>query len=103
MCKRIDPEKTGQNLRRICKERKMSADKIAARLKLSDRRIVYYWFSGKKLPSLDRLYGLADILDVLVDDILVAQEKSEKWYFAYFRFVQGIGFLSIDDERQMPE
>ena len=95
MCRKIDPVRTGQNLRRVCKDRILSPDRIIALLKLSDRRIVYYWFSGQKLPSLDNLFALADILDVLVDDILVAREH---WYYAYFRFVQGIGFVAMDNQ-----
>jgi len=35
---------------------------------------IYHWRSGRSLPSIDNLYALAKLFDVLIDDIVVGEE-----------------------------
>ena len=73
MCRVIDPVRTGQRLQKLCQERGLTPKDIMRLLNLSDRRCIYFWFSGENLPSIDNLYMLAGILNIPMDDILVAQ------------------------------
>ena len=72
MCKVIDMPRTGERLRELCKERGLTAKDIQRLLNLSSTRAVYDWFNGKTLPSIDNLYMLSDILDIPMDEIIVA-------------------------------
>lgn len=47
----IDIKRTGWNLKRICKERNISAVKLQTFLGLSCPQTVYHWFSGKTILS----------------------------------------------------
>ena len=76
MCRVIDPEKTGKNISRLCKDKGLSATELATRLNLSDSRVVFYWFAGRNLPTIDNLYMLADILQTPMDEIIVARDAS---------------------------
>lgn len=77
MCRIIDPVATGKNIRTLCKERGLSTNAIAKALSLSDRRTVFYWFSGVSLPTLDNLYMLSGLLDVPLEKLIIAQNKNE--------------------------
>lgn len=74
MCRVIDPEKTGMNINRLCKEKGLSVREIAKRLNLSDSRVIFYWFSGRNMPTIDNLYMLASILQVPMDELIVARD-----------------------------
>lgn len=78
MCRVIDPEKTGMNISRLCKEKGISVREIAKRLNLSDSRVIFYWFSGRNMPTIDNLYMLASILQVQMDDIIIARDEPLK-------------------------
>ena len=75
MCRIVDPIKTGARLKQLCKEKGLTAKDIQRLLNLSERRSVYYWFSGESLPTIDNLYMLAGYLGVSLDEIIVAREN----------------------------
>ena len=66
----LDIENTGRNIKDICREQGVSVDDIACMLGVSAQTI-YSWFSGTKMPTVDHLIELADVLDVTVDELLV--------------------------------
>lgn len=72
----IDNVATGIRLKEICEKKGISADDIKNALHLSDTRSVYYWFSGRYLPSIDNLCMLADLLQTSVDDLLILKPKT---------------------------
>lgn len=76
MCRVIDPEGTGKNISHLCKEKGISARELARRLNLSDSRVVFYWFSGRNMPSIDNLYMIASILQVSIDDIIIPRNDT---------------------------
>ena len=70
-CKnKIDKKATGHRLYRLIEESKMTYAEIAEYLGLQSPRIIYEWISGKKLPSTENLYNLADLFQVRMEDIL---------------------------------
>ncbi len=66
----LDVENTGRNIKDICREQGVSVEDIASVLGVSSQTI-YSWFSSKKMPTVDHLIELADVLDVTVDELLV--------------------------------
>ena len=70
-CKnKIDKKATGHKLYRLIMESNMTYAEIAEYLGLQSPRVIYEWVSGKKLPSTENLYNLADLFQVKMEDIL---------------------------------
>lgn len=66
----LDPENTGKNIRELCRENGRTVEEIACILNVSTQTI-YSWFSSRKMPTVDHLVELADVLNVSVDEILI--------------------------------
>lgn len=68
----IDPVATGENIVRLRKERGMTVRDRQSYFGFEEPQAIYKWQKGKTLPSVDNLYALGALLDVPMDDILVA-------------------------------
>lgn len=66
----LDVENTGKNIKEICREHGVAVDDIACILGVSTQTI-YSWFSSRKMPTVDHLIELANVLDVTVDELLI--------------------------------
>lgn len=66
---KVDHVETGKNITKLMTEQGFTVEKMADKLFLSDRTIEH-WRAGTKLPSLDNLVALAEVLGVGTDDIL---------------------------------
>ena len=75
MCRVIDLVKTGKNIERLLSERGLTARDVQRRLGFAERRPVYFWIQGKNLPSIDNLFMLAEMLQVSIDEILIAKDE----------------------------
>lgn len=75
MCRVIDLVKTGKNIERLLSERGLTARDVQQRLGFAERRPVYFWIQGKNLPSIDNLFMLAEMLQVSIDEILIAKDE----------------------------
>lgn len=75
MCRVIDLVKTGKNIERLLAERGVTARDVQQRLGFTERRPIYFWIQGKNLPSIDNLFILAEMLQVSIDDILIAKDE----------------------------
>lgn len=75
MCRVIDLVKTGKNIERLLSERGFTARDVQQRLGFTERRPIYFWIKGKNLPSIDNLFILAEMLQVSIDDILIAKDE----------------------------
>lgn len=75
MCRVIDLVKTGKNIERLLFERGFTARDVQQRLGFTERRPIYFWIQGKNLPSIDNLFILAEMLQVSIDDILIAKDE----------------------------
>ena len=69
--------RTGENIKRIAKERGFSADRIKDMLAISDRSNVYKWFRGEVLPTVDNLMALSILFGVTINEMIIV-EKTEK-------------------------
>ena len=70
-CKnKIDKKATGHKLYRLIEKSEMTYVQIAEYLDLQSPRVIYEWVNGKKLPSTENLYNLANLFQVQMEDIL---------------------------------
>lgn len=72
----IDMQETGKNIDRLRRERGLSVRDIQDFFGFGTVNTVYTWIRGKKLPSIDNLVILADMLGTTIDDILVTKRVS---------------------------
>ena len=70
--RQINIVKTGERIQKLRIERGLSVRQITDTLGLIPQTY-YNWAWGNSIPSIDSLIGLADILGVKVDDIIVAE------------------------------
>jgi len=75
--RKLNREKTGQNIKRIAKEKHICANRIAERCGLLDERSVSAWYSNRSFPRLQVLVILADMLGVTIDNLLVCDENTD--------------------------
>ena len=57
-------------MKTMCEKKRVTINDIVKRMNIS-RQTVYSWFSSKKIPSIDHLIELSDILSVTVDELMV--------------------------------
>ena len=69
----IDLTATGQNLRRLRREKGYRVADLQTYLGMEYPQAIYNWQSGRNLPSIDHLYAISKLLQVTVNDILVEQ------------------------------
>ena len=67
----INKKATGLKLYRLIEQSGMTFAEIAEHLDLQSPRVIYDWVNGKKMPSLENLYNLAELFNVNMEDILV--------------------------------
>ena len=65
---------TGDNIRRLRKERKVKTSELADYLGFSDVQAVYKWERGACLPTIDNLLALSHLYHVQMEDLLVYEE-----------------------------
>ncbi|MCR5649726.1 MAG: helix-turn-helix domain-containing protein [Lachnospiraceae bacterium] len=72
MRRTLDLDSTCYHIKTICDEKGVTVEFIVGEMNVS-KQAVYSWFSGKKMPSIDHLIELADILNASVDELLVTR------------------------------
>lgn len=70
--------KTGENIKKICKQKGITVKYIQEELNVGAFQSIYNWFNGKTLPSLDNLYALSKILEVSMDNLVIGMSEIEK-------------------------
>ena len=70
--RQVNIVKTGERIQQLRRERGLTVRQITDALGLIPQTY-YKWVWGKSVPSIDSLIGLADILGVKIDDIIVAE------------------------------
>ena len=72
----MDQIKTGSFLKELRKEKKLTQEKLAETLGVSNRT-VSRWETGTNLPDISLLVEIADFYDVDVREIIDGERKSE--------------------------
>ena len=68
----IDLPATGANIRRLRQTKGLSVRDLQQFFGLEEPQAIYKWQRGQSLPTVDNLYALSTLLDVSMNDILVA-------------------------------
>lgn len=71
----LDRDSTCRHIKRISDENGATIGLLSEEMNVS-KQTVYAWFSGKKLPSIDHLIELADILNISIDELIVTKPYS---------------------------
>lgn len=67
----LDAVLTGRKIHNAIKQSGYSIKELQEMLGLSCPQPIYRWIKGRTLPSIDNLYMLSRILDVLMEELLV--------------------------------
>ena len=73
----IDLPATGANIRRLRQNRGLSVRDLQQFFGFEEPQAIYKWQRGQSLPTVDNLYALSTLLDVPMNDILVAANIPE--------------------------
>lgn len=72
----IDMQQTGDNIKSLRLERKITILELQHFLGFSSPQAIYLWESGKNLPTVDHLLALSSVFEVSMNDIIVVKEPS---------------------------
>ena len=70
----IDLPATGANIRRLRQTKGLSVRALQQFFGFEEPQAIYKWQRGQSLPTVDNLYALSTLLDVPMNDILVATD-----------------------------
>lgn len=70
----IDLKNTGKNIKEKMEEKGVTVKYLATVLGFASPNAVYKWIKGETLPTLDNLFIVATILDLKMDDLIVAKK-----------------------------
>ena len=90
----IQPEKTGERIRKLLLEQGYTIREIQGAFGFENPQAIYKWLSGKSLPSIDNFVILSRLLHTTIEDILVIdgdiprfrskyreiRERLNRWY-----------------------
>lgn len=68
----IDLSATGANIRRLRQSRGLSVRDLQRFFGFEEPQAIYKWQRGQSLPTVDNLYALSALLEVPMNEILVA-------------------------------
>ena len=72
----IDPVATGENILRLRKARGLSVRDVQHWFGFEEPQAIYKWQKGQSLPSVDNLFALGALLEVPIEEILVARRPN---------------------------
>ncbi len=72
----VDPVQTGANIVRLRKIAGLTVHDLQTAFGFNSPQAIYKWQNGAALPTVDNLIGLAALLKVHIDDILVVNSAS---------------------------
>lgn len=73
----IDMAATGRNIKRLREEAGLMVRDLQGIFGFTTSQAIYKWQHGTAMPTIDNLVGLAAVLGVPVDEIIVMNEKAK--------------------------
>ena len=94
----IDMIKTGQKIKECIQKTGYAVKDIQKILNLSCPQSIYRWFKGQILPSVDHLYTLSRILEIHMEELIVAKNDTaimekysgEQRLLSYYKFLKKV-------------
>ena len=81
----IQPEKTGERIKKLLLEQGYTIREIQGAFGFENPQAIYKWLSGKSLPSIDNFVILSRLLHTTIEDILVI-DGDISYYIGNFIF-----------------
>lgn len=78
----IDMAATGENIRKLMKERGVTVRDVQMACGFTTGNTVYRWRQGAVMPTIDSLVILAHLCHVTVDEIIVTTQREAKIFCA---------------------
>lgn len=66
----LDKEFTGKVIKTYIELLGLTYEELADKVGLASPRVVYDWIDGIKMPSTERLYALAELFNIRIDNML---------------------------------
>lgn len=79
MIRKISKKRTGIQIRKLMNERGVTVMQVQDYLDIDSPQAIYKWLQGVNLPSVIHLYGLSQILDAKIEEILAEEEEDDEW------------------------
>ena len=73
---RISKVETGRRLRKLMNWHGVTVREVQEEMELESPQAIYKWLNGRALPSLENLLILGRLLNVSMEDLLVAEQTS---------------------------
>ena len=70
----VDITATGENIKRLMVENKVTYKDIQCALCFNTPQAIYKWMRGECLPSIDNMIVLADMFNCKIDDIVIVDK-----------------------------
>ena len=71
----IDLKATGENIKSLMRQRRLTVKEIQDYLRLNSLQSIYHWLSGLSLPTVDNLYALSELFCVSIDSIIKGNRR----------------------------
>ena len=75
---RISKVETGRRLRKLMNWHGVTVREVQEEMELESPQAIYKWLNGRALPSTENLLILGRLLNVSMEDILVAEQNAEE-------------------------
>lgn len=75
----INLKKTGENFKRIRKEKGFTVSQICEAMGFENPQSVYKWQRGESIPSIDNFAALGRLLGIHIEDILVFEDSDPSY------------------------
>lgn len=89
--------KTGEQIRKLRKERNISVEQIRKYLQFESAQAIYKWENGKCFPQADNLMALARLFEVSSADIMV----EDKRYICQEMLEMILDFIKLKNEKEI--
>ena len=74
----VDPVATGNSIKALCYKCGLSASDLRRELGLESVQAVYKWYSGKCIPSIDKLFAMEKLFSVSIHEIVVFYQNRQE-------------------------
>ena len=78
----IDMAATGENIRKLMKERGVTVRDVQRACGFTTGNTVYKWIHGCAMPTIDNMVILAHLCNVTIDDIISTTQRGTKTFCA---------------------
>ncbi len=78
----IDMAATGENIRKLMKERGVTVRDVQRACGFTTGNTVYKWVHGTAMPAIDSLVVLAHLCNVTIDEIIITTRRGENMFCA---------------------